>query len=59
MRVTDPRVRLDPQASIDLYLNVLAVSTLSRQCHNGYVLACLLRYNDNDPSVVANRRKAF
>lgn len=32
---------------------------LSRQCHHGYVLACLGLYNDSDPSVVANRCKAF
>lgn len=59
MRVTDLRVELDPLASVDLYLNVLAVSTFSRQCHHGYVLACLGLYNDSDPSVVANRCKAF
>lgn len=56
MRVTDLGVQLEPLASI--HLNPLALSTFPRQCH-GYVLACLGLYHDSDPSVVANRRKAF
>lgn len=32
---------------------------LSRQCHHGYVLACLGLYYDSDPSAVANCCKAF
>lgn len=59
MRVTDVRVGLDPLAGVGLYLNVLALSTFPASVAHGYVLACLGLYNDSDPSVVANRCKAF
>lgn len=41
MRVTDLRVRLNPLASIDLHLNVLAITTFPASVA-GRLHACLL-----------------